>query len=34
MDDDFSVMLTAGSLRDDGTDGWVIPHVWTERGDG
>ncbi|HEX4686515.1 MAG TPA: OsmC family peroxiredoxin [Nocardioides sp.] len=30
--DDFPVLLTAGSLMNDGADGWVIPHVWTERG--
>jgi len=30
--EDFPVVLTAGSLYADGSDGWVIPHVWTERG--
>jgi hypothetical protein len=31
-DDDFPVTLTAGSLRGEESAGWVIPHVWTERG--
>jgi uncharacterized OsmC-like protein len=26
------VTLAAGSLMADAADGWVIPHVWTERG--
>lgn len=29
---DFPVSLTAGSLRADESDGWVVPHVWTEQG--
>lgn len=29
---DFPVTLTAGSLRGAGSDGWVVPHVWTEPG--
>jgi hypothetical protein len=32
MDEDFPVTLTAGSLRADEADGWVVPHVWTEDG--
>lgn len=32
--DDFPVTVTAGSLFDAGADGWVIRHVWTERGVG
>jgi OsmC-like protein len=32
MNDDFPVTLTAGSLRSDEADGWVVPHVWTEQG--
>jgi hypothetical protein len=32
MDDAFPVSLTAGSMFLEGGDGWVIPHVWTERG--
>src|SRR5262245_2827731 len=32
MGDEFPVLLTAGSLRGDGPDGWVVPHVWTEDG--
>ena len=31
-DEDFPVTLTAGSLRADDSAGWVVPHVWTERG--
>jgi hypothetical protein len=30
--DDFPVTLSAGSLRADESDGWVVPHVWTEAG--
>ena len=30
--DDFPVVLTAGSLRDDAQDGWLVPHVWTDGG--
>jgi hypothetical protein len=26
------VTLTAGSLRVDDSDGWVVPHVWTDEG--
>jgi hypothetical protein len=32
MADDFAVTLTAGSLRADAPDAWVVPHVWTEPG--
>jgi hypothetical protein len=32
MGEDFPVQLTAGSLFDEGAAGWVVPHVWTERG--
>ncbi len=32
MDEDFPVMLTAGSFLTDGPQGWLVPHVWTERG--
>jgi hypothetical protein len=32
MDDEYAVTLTAGSMRDDETGGWVVPHVWTESG--
>jgi hypothetical protein len=33
MGDAFPVSLTAGTLRsDDVTDGWTIPHVWTDGG--
>jgi hypothetical protein len=32
MNDDFPVTLSAGSLRGDEADGWVVPHAWTERG--
>jgi hypothetical protein len=28
----FPVTLTAGSLRADPADGWVVPHAWTEGG--
>jgi hypothetical protein len=30
--DDFPVTLTAGSMFVEGGDGWVVPHVWTDRG--
>lgn len=30
--EDFPVSVTAGSLRTETADGWVIPHVWTEAG--
>jgi hypothetical protein len=30
--EDFPVTLTAGSLRADESEGWVVPHVWTEPG--
>ncbi len=30
--EDFPVILTAGSLRAEESDGWVVPHVWTEPG--
>jgi hypothetical protein len=29
---DFPVVLTAGSFRSDGSDGWAVPHVWTTEG--
>jgi hypothetical protein len=32
MGDDFPVVLTAGSLRDDAQAGWLVPHAWTEGG--
>jgi len=32
MGDAFPVVLTAGSLRDDAQDGWVVPHAWTDGG--
>jgi hypothetical protein len=32
MDSDFPVTLTAGTLLAEGSDGWLVPHVWTERG--
>ena len=32
MGEDFPVTLTAGSLRSDESDGWVVPHVLTEQG--
>ena len=32
MDESFPVTLTAGSFYVGGPDGWVVPHVWTERG--
>ena len=36
MGDDFPVQLSAGSLMasstQEGAGGWVVPHVWTERG--
>jgi hypothetical protein len=32
MDDDFPVLLTAGTFQTAATDGWVVPHVWTESG--
>ena len=31
-DADFPVTLSAGTLRADESDGWVVPHVWTEPG--
>jgi hypothetical protein len=31
-DDDFPVVLTAGSLRGDPGSGWLVPHTWTEEG--
>jgi hypothetical protein len=30
--DDFPVTLTAGTLRAEGADGWLVPHVWTDGG--
>jgi len=30
--DDFPVTLTAGTFLSEGGDGWLVPHVWTERG--
>jgi hypothetical protein len=30
--DDYPVVLTAGSLRADPTEGWVVPHAWTDAG--
>jgi hypothetical protein len=32
MDSAFPVLLSAGSLRAADTDGWVVPHVWTDTG--
>jgi hypothetical protein len=32
MDDDFPVTLSAGTFLAEGSDGWLIPHVWTDRG--
>jgi hypothetical protein len=32
MGEDFPVILTAGSVRADASEGWVVPHVWTEQG--
>jgi hypothetical protein len=29
---DFPVVLTAGSLRADPTEGWLVPHRWSEGG--
>jgi hypothetical protein len=28
----FPVTLSAGSLRDNGSAGWVVPHVWSDAG--
>jgi OsmC-like protein len=30
--DDFPVVLTAGSLRADPANGWLVPHAWTDAG--
>lgn len=32
MGDSFPVTLTAGTLLAEGSAGWVVPHVWTDRG--
>ena len=32
MGDDFPVVLTAGSLRADPANGWLVPHAWTDAG--
>jgi hypothetical protein len=32
MDEDFPVVLTAGSLRAEPSAGWLIPHAWTDTG--
>jgi hypothetical protein len=32
MDNDFPVTLSAGTFLAEGSDGWLIPHVWTDRG--
>ena len=32
MADDFPVVLTAGSLREDPRAGWLVPHAWTDAG--
>jgi OsmC-like protein len=32
MGDDFPVVLTAGSLREDQAAGWLVPHAWTDGG--
>jgi hypothetical protein len=32
MADDFPVLLTAGSLRDEPDAGWLVPHAWTDGG--
>jgi hypothetical protein len=32
MGEAFPVTLTAGSFYVGGPDGWIVPHVWTERG--
>jgi hypothetical protein len=32
MDDDFPVVLTAGSLRADPSAGWLVSHRWTDTG--
>ena len=32
MDDDFPVVLSAGSLRADPSAGWLVPHRWTDTG--
>jgi len=29
---DFPVALTSGTFLTDATDGWVVPHVWTQHG--
>ncbi|WP_372736428.1 OsmC family protein [Nocardioides sp.] len=32
MADDFAVTVSAGSLRADPADGFVVPHAWTDAG--
>jgi len=32
MGEDFPVVLTAGSLREDADAAWLVPHVWTDTG--
>jgi hypothetical protein len=32
MADDFPVVLTAGSVREDPAAGWLVPHAWTDGG--
>lgn len=32
MADDFPVTLTSGSLREDPSAGWLVPHAWTDGG--
>jgi hypothetical protein len=32
MDEDYPVVLTAGSLRADPSVGWLVPHHWSDGG--